>query len=63
MDAALDQLSGITKELVDFGPYALLALFLLYIAPKHTKRFIECNDTDKTKQRRKQPNRRTPQSH
>jgi hypothetical protein len=51
MDAAFDQLSGFTKELFDFGPYALLAIFLLYIAPKHTKRFIDCEHTDPTKRR------------
>lgn len=51
MDALLEQLPAVTKELVDYGPYALLALFLLIIAPKHTKRFIECQDTDKTKRR------------
>jgi hypothetical protein len=51
MDATLDQLSVLTKELVDYGPYALLAIFLLYIAPKHTKRFIDCEETDSTKRR------------
>lgn len=51
MDALIDQISALSQELINYGPYALLALFLLFIAPKHTKRFIECQETDKTKRR------------
>ena len=51
MDALIDQISTLSQELINYGPYALLALFLLIIAPKHTKRFIECQETDKTKRR------------
>lgn len=43
-------LNNITLKLFDFGPYALAALFLLYLAPKHTMRFISYQETNKKKQ-------------
>jgi hypothetical protein len=50
MEGQLEELSHIIRELFEYGPYALAALFLLYIAPKHTKRFIDCQLTSKKKQ-------------
>jgi len=50
MEETIAQLKEITFILFDYGPYALAALFLLYIAPKHTKRFIDCQLKSKKKQ-------------
>lgn len=50
MENFLGQLEGISSTFIQYGPYALAALFLLYIAPKHTKRFIECQLKNKKKQ-------------
>ena len=50
MEETIEQLKEITFLLFDYGPYALAALFLLYIAPKHTKRFIDCQLKNKKKQ-------------
>lgn len=50
MEETIEQLKEITFILFDYGPYALAALFLLYIAPKHTKRFIDCQVKSKKKQ-------------
>lgn len=50
MENFLEQIDSISSTFVQYGPYALAALFLLYIAPKHTKRFIECQLKSKKKQ-------------
>lgn len=49
MDDLLKQLPDLTREFFNYGPYALAALFLLFLAPKHTKRFIDSQQQDPVK--------------
>ena len=50
MEGVIAQVKFLAELLANYGPYALAALFLLYLAPKHTKRFIDCQKTSKKKQ-------------
>ena len=50
MDKFIEQIEYMATILANYGPYALAALFLLYLAPKYTRRFIDYQNQNKKKQ-------------